>query len=847
MSMLRKLAALLLLTLVPHTAFCALEVSEPDPRLEAANALLSQAHVARSARNHAQASVLYQKALAAYEAALGTDNPALDSFLNEIGGSHQVMDEYARALPLFHRSIALRESALGPNHLAVARALLPLANVYAWLNDHANGIPAITRSITIFEQQNAYRDLGYALLLHALLLESKGDFDEGVKVIHRALELMGKHHTGNEDALRYATGLHVLGLLQEHLGAYQAAMTASRMSLALREKLLPPEHFYIAQSTNLQALLNTRLGNAREARPLFEQAMRIAVNINSMEELWRAQDGLRITMAMLKQPALGIFFGKQAVNTVQRMRAGLTTLESSVQKNFLGDKAGVYRGLADLLFEQGRLPEGQQVLLMLKEEEYFDFIRRDGKQDNRSTEVAFSAGEEPWRKRYGEISGRLGSIGSELAELERKARAGLSDAESARREQLRNDRKVAQQAFDAFLGDFMKELGNASAQRNRDVGERGLANLRSLQGTLGSLGHNAVAVHYLVGEDRLRILVTTPSIQVARTTAVSAKDLNQKIAFFQSQLQDPKLNPLPMGQELYKLLIAPIADDLKQANAQTLMVSLDGTLRYIPLAALHDGKQFVVENYRFALFTEAAKDKLKDLPQASWRVAALGLTAAKPGFSALPSVKGELEGIIKSGRSGDRGALPGEMHLDDAFTSKRMRDVLDKAYPVLHVASHFKFQPGTEANSFLLMGDGSRLTLKDIKEDDYRFNDVDLMTLSACETAVGGGKDANGMEIEGLGALVQKQGAKAVIATLWPVADESTGILMQSLYQLRESGKVTKAEALRQAQLQFIQGKHKPGSATAERGLDMPNATKPAESYTHPYYWAPFILMGNWL
>jgi CHAT domain-containing protein len=173
--------------------------------------------------------------------------------------------------------------------------------------------------------------------------------------------------------------------------------------------------------------------------------------------------------------------------------------------------------------------------------------------------------------------------------------------------------------------------------------------------------------------------------------------------------------------------------------------------------------------------------------------------------------------------------------------------VLDKAYPVLHVASHFKFQPGTEANSFLLMGDGSRLTLKDIKEDDYRFNDVDLMTLSACETAVGGGKDANGMEIEGLGALVQKQGAKAVIATLWPVADESTGILMQSLYQLRESGKVTKAEALRQAQLQFIQGKHKPGAATAERGLDTPNATKPAESYTHPYYWAPFILMGNWL
>ncbi len=103
------------------------------------------------------------------------------------------------------------------------------------------------------------------------------------------------------------------------------------------------------------------------------------------------------------------------------------------------------------------------------------------------------------------------------------------------------------------------------------------------------------------------------------------------------------------------------------------------------------------------------------------------------------------------------------------------------------------------------------------------------------------------MEIEGLGALVQEQGAKSVIATLWPVADESTGILMQSLYQIRESGKLTKAEALRQAQLQFIQGKHKPGAANAALGLDTPNAPKPAELYVHPYYWAPFIFMGNWL
>jgi CHAT domain-containing protein len=183
--------------------------------------------------------------------------------------------------------------------------------------------------------------------------------------------------------------------------------------------------------------------------------------------------------------------------------------------------------------------------------------------------------------------------------------------------------------------------------------------------------------------------------------------------------------------------------------------------------------------------------------------------------------------------------LPGEVHLDQEFTAARLRDALDMAYPVLHVASHFVFEPGTESNSFLLLGDGSRLTLLQMKESDLDFRNVDLITLSACDTAVGGGKDANGQEIEGFGALAQKQGAKGVIATLWPVADESTGLLMQNFYRLRESGRLTKAEALRQAQLALIGAR-----GTAETGGGAAGAKS---AYAHPYFWAPFILMGNWL
>jgi CHAT domain-containing protein len=629
---------------------------------------------------------------------------------------------------------------------------------------------------------------------------------------------------------------HVAGSLNNLAKLYAAQENYAKAeplylrALAIQEKALGPEHPAVATSLNNLAGVYESLRQSEKALPLRNRALKIAGASEAPEIQWRVEDGLRETLARESRSELAIFFGKQAVNTIQRMRAGLTGLDRELQRSFLQDKSKVYRGLADLLIDQGRLPEAQQVLAMLKEEEFFDFINRAGNEDNRTTAAGYTAAEQSWQKRYQEISGQLGSIGRELEDLDRKAKVKLTDAESARREQLRADRKVAQQSMDRFLGDLMRELDTASVQRNREVGERNLTNLRALQDTLGALGHGAVTLHYVMGESKLRMILTTPTIQIARESAVSTKDLNRKIQEFHQALADPKSDPLPLAKELYQLLIAPVADDLRQAKAQTLMVSLDGAMRYIPLAALHDGQRYLVEDYRIAIYTEAAKDKIKDNPARQWRVAGLGLTRKVEGFYALPSVKQEIEGIIKAG---GRGVLPGEAHFDFDFTAKQLRDALDKSYPVLHIASHFVFKPGSESNSFLLLGDGSQLTLRDLKDDDFRFRDVDLITLSACETAVGGGNDANGLEIEGFGALAQKQGAKSVIATLWSVADKSTGLLMQNLYRIREQSKgITKVEALREAQLAFIRGGAKSGTDSA---------------YSHPYFWAAFILMGNWL
>jgi len=132
---------------------------------------------------------------------------------------------------------------------------------------------------------------------------------------------------------------------------------------------------------------------------------------------------------------------------------------------------------------------------------------------------------------------------------------------------------------------------------------------------------------------------------------------------------------------------------------------------------------------------------------------------------------------------------------------------------------------------------------------------VDLLTLSACQTALGGGEDANGMEVEGLGAIAQRQGAKAVLASLWPVADSSTALLMENLYRLHRDDHLSKAVALQQAQLLLLHGAAGAASADRERGAHSVAApsTAPASfradpkaPFAHPYFWAPFILIGNW-
>ena len=131
------------------------------------------------------------------------------------------------------------------------------------------------------------------------------------------------------------------------------------------------------------------------------------------------------------------------------------------------------------------------------------------------------------------------------------------------------------------------------------------------------------------------------------------------------------------------------------------------------------------------------------------------------------------------------------------------------------------------------------------------------MTLSACNTGVGT-TGADGKEVEGFGAVAQERGAKAVLATLWPVADESTRELMARFYRIYGTTlNISKAEALRQAQISLLRGEQGGGAGPSDRRStetvveagkpDLPAYTPdPHAPFSHPYFWAPFILIGNW-
>jgi CHAT domain-containing protein len=439
-------------------------------------------------------------------------------------------------------------------------------------------------------------------------------------------------------------------------------------------------------------------------------------------------------------------------------------------------------------------------------------------------------------------------LGKELDQLQKLPETSRTPTQETRRRQLETQQRQDKAQFLNFLRTpevvaLVKQLSNVSGGENLNPKV-----LTQLQDNLKQLKQDAVVLYPLILEDRLELVLVTPyAPPIRRTVPVKREELNRAIVEFRRSLTTPVRNAKEPGEKLYNWLIKPLEPALKEANAKTIIYAPDGQLRYIPLAALYDGKQWLVQKYRVNNITALSLTNFNRPPQAM-KILAGALTDAaivKVGeksynFSALPGAGKEVENLAVT--------VPNTTKLigrdfNQSETLGRM-----SGFSVLHLATHGVFMSGKPEDSFIVFGNNDSANFNDVQNWDLK--NFDLVVLSACETGLGG-KLGNGEEILGFGYLMQQAGARASIASLWSVDDGGTQAFMNAFYRALQTGKMTKTEALRQAQIALITGDEK--ALGDQRSLvvvepigdqvskEIPNRLN------HPYYWAPFILIGNGL
>ena len=562
-----------------------------------------------------------------------------------------------------------------------------------------------------------------------------------------------------------------------------------------------------------------------------------------------------------------ITLAKYAVNELQAARRDISQLPETLRTCFRDLAADHYRWLADLFVRHGRPAEARYVMGLLKDFETYEFVGRDQDYRRRGYD-GFELGdlERDFTSALDAIAVPVTGKARWLAEARWKARNGkLSAADQVEMKRVEKELADAGKAFQQQLDQALtaaRDLGRLDKAAQID-------NLKALQSFLRSeAGGKAAALHFVVLPQRMHAILTTAHVQISHTSetldgkSFDETNLNRKLDEFRSLLQQPGSDPEPLARDLYDLLVKPFERDLSAAGATTLLISPDRRLRYVPFATLHDQDGYLAQKFSIALLSDAGYEIAGD-HRTGLEISALGMTKGTGEFAALPNVGSELAGIVE-GAGSTYGFLPGRVVLDKDFTRDTLRDALQFGPPdsgalgVVHIASHFALG-ATDKTSSLLLGDGTLLSLADIKSDrfTYDFGSVDLLTLSACSTAYGLAM-SDGRDIESFSEVSRKGGARAILASLWPVNDLSTSLLMQRFYELRERRNLDKATALATVQREFITGTLGQGDATesivvetARRGATPVDDDGPApavrlDGFKHPFYWAPFVIMGNW-
>lgn len=376
--------------------------------------------------------------------------------------------------------------------------------------------------------------------------------------------------------------------------------------------------------------------------------------------------------------------------------------------------------------------------------------------------------------------------------------------------------------------------------------------IATLENLAERTGKKTALIYAVPTTDKLELVLVLPYQKAIRKTVTETnKDLLlATVKKFTREITDSaQLNTdsyLPIAEQFYRWIVSPLESDLKANQIDTLIFCVGSGLRSLPLAALYDGKEFLVEKYSLALIpafnmTDPTYEDVKNSP-----VLAMGASQFQEQ-EPLIAVPVELSAILQNFSSislpnSDRG----EEFLNNEFTVDNLKTQrASQRFRIVHLATHAEFKSGAPQNSYIQFWD-SKLTLDRMRELQWNNPPVELLVLSACRTAVGD-KDAE----MGFAGLAVNSGVKSAIATLWSVSDLGTLTLMTEFYQHLRVAPI-KAEALRQAQIAMLRGEARFEDGKLRGPMLGEGVSLPAQlaafgntNFKHPFYWAPFTMIGS--
>ncbi len=762
-----------------------------------------------------------------YRANTGTAHASMGNYLAAQGYYAEALEQQQQALAIAQEIETL------PNE---ADALAALGTTYRDLGQPDKALQYYQAALDRYRTMGERTGEASTLVGIGLVYDAQADTEQALDTYEQALAIYRDIGSVRGES----TTLTNIGFIHEQTGNYAAAQTSFQQALDIQQAIGARG----SEGITLNGLALARAGQNQtdNALDLLQQSLTLHRELGDRPNEAQALSDMGELLAQQGRPELAIVFLKAAVNLTENLRGNIHSLSVDDQVAYTKSVSDRYRQLADLLLEQGKVPEAQQVLDLLKLEELREF-----NDPTRATwtgsELVYSDPEQAVMDAHGSL------VALGIARIN-----CIDDAEC---NQLDDQLQALKAEYDAQAAQF-----EAAIRANR-ADDAVFANPDNISGDAKDLleayaeeGQNAVLIYPFVLEDELWLVWAAAGRAIGSVNVpVTQGELAATVQRFGEQLNSPnQLAELQAtSHQLYDWIIEPLKTELDANDIDHLIFVSDRVTRYIPMAALYDGKEYLLERYTLSSILAPGltdmEDRLTHVDES--QVLGLGLTQAVDNFYPLPAVSAELDAIVRSDATDATGVYPGQVFLNEDFTLDTLKaNVRD--HRVLHMATHAAFVPGRAEESFIVLGDGSQLTIPAIEAMEHRLEDLHLVVLSACQTALGG-PAGDGTEIAGISSYFLEKGrAEAVIASLWSVNDSSTSILMQRFYELLASGELTKAEALRQAQTSLLYDEDTATRLAAVRAGAPPTPREGAtlsvpEGYSHPYYWAPFILIGNGL